>query len=154
MGCLEKTKQYYAEWLRVETTLLDKEGVFAVFNPSRDRQQIGYGQPFHLYALCTKKTTIISYGTTLEEQIGHVEAIFHRESDLESVKTAIQIHLGCNPGHAFKYYFESLPIEKRKVPIWSCSYRNYASQKLAESLGFLKLADVITITLPGEQIPG
>lgn len=34
-----------------------------------------------------------------------------------------------------------------KVPIWSCSSTNTASQRLAESVGYRKLADVIALTL-------
>jgi len=35
-----------------------------------------------------------------------------------------------------------------KVPLWSCSAANIASRKLAERVGFVKFADVITLSLP------
>ena len=38
-------------------------------------------------------------------------------------------------------------LKTHKVPLWSCSSTNIASQKLAESLGYVKFADVITLTL-------
>ncbi len=38
-------------------------------------------------------------------------------------------------------------INNGKVPQWSTSITNIASQKLAEKLGFVKLGDVITMTL-------
>ncbi len=38
-------------------------------------------------------------------------------------------------------------IENGKIPQWSTSVDNMASQKLAEKTGFVKLADVITVTL-------
>jgi RimJ/RimL family protein N-acetyltransferase len=38
-------------------------------------------------------------------------------------------------------------INGRKVPQWSTPIGNIASQKLAERVGFVKLADVLTITL-------
>ena len=34
-----------------------------------------------------------------------------------------------------------------KVPRWSISADNIASQRLAEKIGFIKLADVITLVL-------
>jgi RimJ/RimL family protein N-acetyltransferase len=37
-------------------------------------------------------------------------------------------------------------IEKGKCPIWSCAKNNVASEKLAYSVGFRKLADVLTIS--------
>jgi predicted GNAT family acetyltransferase len=37
-------------------------------------------------------------------------------------------------------------IEKGKCPIWSCGINNVASEKLAYSVGFRKLADVLTIS--------
>ena len=33
-----------------------------------------------------------------------------------------------------------------KVPLWSCSASNVGSQRLAESLGYAQLADVITVS--------
>jgi ribosomal protein S18 acetylase RimI-like enzyme len=250
MDCLNITKQYYTEWLGLETNFFDKKGIFTTYTSRRDGKQIGYEQPFHLFALCSGETTIISYGTYMQQRIDQVEAIFYRESNLERVKIALNNLLGSYPGHAFKYYFESLPdglnsstakqltrddyadyllfrqqlypnsdqeiwlqdffngcadqgfifgiysnehltcatetpdvpymndlvveigintlpeyqrrgqakavcgalikylIENRKTPIWSCSYDNIASQKLADSLGYRKIADVITLTLP------
>ena len=38
-------------------------------------------------------------------------------------------------------------LKNRKVPQWSTNISNIASQKLAEKLGFVKLGDVITITI-------
>ena len=38
-------------------------------------------------------------------------------------------------------------LKNGKVPQWSTSITNIASQKLAEKLGFIKLGDVITITI-------
>jgi len=38
-------------------------------------------------------------------------------------------------------------LENGKVPQWSTDINNIASQKLAEKVGFVKLADVITVTL-------
>lgn len=38
-------------------------------------------------------------------------------------------------------------LKNKKVPQWSTSADNIASQKLAERSGFIKLADVITLTL-------
>lgn len=38
-------------------------------------------------------------------------------------------------------------LKNGKVPQWSTSITNIASQKLAEKLGFVKLGDVITITI-------
>lgn len=38
-------------------------------------------------------------------------------------------------------------IKNGKVPQWSTTIANLASQKLAEKVGFVKLADVITITI-------
>ncbi|MBN1250305.1 MAG: GNAT family N-acetyltransferase [Anaerolineae bacterium] len=38
-------------------------------------------------------------------------------------------------------------LDEGKTPLWSCAATNVASQRLAESLGFTKLADVITVTL-------
>ncbi|MCD6285813.1 MAG: GNAT family N-acetyltransferase [Anaerolineae bacterium] len=37
-------------------------------------------------------------------------------------------------------------LREGKVPLWSCSASNVGSQRLAESLGYAKLADVITIS--------
>ena len=37
-------------------------------------------------------------------------------------------------------------LKEGKVPLWSCSFANTGSQRLAESLGYAKLADVITIS--------
>lgn len=34
-----------------------------------------------------------------------------------------------------------------RVPLWSCAAHNVASRRLAESLGFIKLADLIAVTL-------
>ena len=36
-------------------------------------------------------------------------------------------------------------IEKGKCPLWSCSTHNTASERLAYSVGFRKLADVLTL---------
>jgi RimJ/RimL family protein N-acetyltransferase len=36
-------------------------------------------------------------------------------------------------------------VKDGKVPIWSCGSRNIASAHLAETLGYKKLADVITV---------
>ncbi|MBN1579482.1 MAG: GNAT family N-acetyltransferase, partial [Anaerolineae bacterium] len=33
-----------------------------------------------------------------------------------------------------------------KVPIWSCAAANIASQRLAESVGYAKFADVVALT--------
>ena len=38
-------------------------------------------------------------------------------------------------------------LKNGKVPQWSTSVNNIASQRLAEKVGFVKLADVITLTL-------
>ena len=38
-------------------------------------------------------------------------------------------------------------LEMGRVPLWSCDAGNVASQRLAESVGFRKLADVIAVTL-------
>ena len=38
-------------------------------------------------------------------------------------------------------------LKNGKVPQWSTDINNIASQKLAEKVGFVKLADVITVTL-------
>lgn len=38
-------------------------------------------------------------------------------------------------------------LEMGRVPLWSCNAGNAASQRLAESVGFRKLADVIAVTL-------
>jgi hypothetical protein len=37
-------------------------------------------------------------------------------------------------------------LDTHKAPIWSCSATNIASQKLAASVGFVKFADVLTLT--------
>lgn len=39
-----------------------------------------------------------------------------------------------------------LLLSEGKVPLWSCSFANTGSQRLAEGLGYVKLADVITIS--------
>ncbi len=39
-------------------------------------------------------------------------------------------------------------IQRGKCPQWSASADNIASQKLAERTGYVKLADVLTVTLP------
>ncbi len=36
-------------------------------------------------------------------------------------------------------------LKEGKVPLWSCNLANTGSQRLAEDLGYAKLADVITI---------
>ncbi len=38
-------------------------------------------------------------------------------------------------------------LEMGRVPLWSCGAGNVASQRLAESVGFRKFADVIAVTL-------
>ncbi len=38
-------------------------------------------------------------------------------------------------------------IKNGKVPQWSTAIDNVVSQKLAERVGFVKLADVITVTI-------
>jgi predicted GNAT family acetyltransferase len=38
-------------------------------------------------------------------------------------------------------------LKNGKIPQWSTSITNIASQKLAEKLGFVKLGDVITLTI-------
>lgn len=38
-------------------------------------------------------------------------------------------------------------LKTHKVPLWSCSSANVASRKLAESVGYVKFADVITLCL-------
>lgn len=38
-------------------------------------------------------------------------------------------------------------IANGKCPQWSCAYDNIASAKLAEKIGFVKFADVVTVTL-------
>ena len=38
-------------------------------------------------------------------------------------------------------------IESDRAPLWSTSYDNIASQRLAESIGFARYADVLTLTL-------
>ena len=37
-------------------------------------------------------------------------------------------------------------LKEGKVPLWSCNFANTGSQRLAEGLGYAKLADVITIS--------
>jgi len=37
-------------------------------------------------------------------------------------------------------------LEEGKVPLWSCNFANTGSQRLAEGLGYAKLADVVTIS--------
>ncbi|NLV91731.1 MAG: GNAT family N-acetyltransferase [Firmicutes bacterium] len=38
-------------------------------------------------------------------------------------------------------------LERGRVPLWSCSSDKFASQGLAASLGFVRFADVIAVTL-------
>lgn len=38
-------------------------------------------------------------------------------------------------------------MKNGKVPQWSTDINNVASKRLAERIGFIKLADVITVTL-------
>lgn len=38
-------------------------------------------------------------------------------------------------------------IESGKCPLWSCNINNISSEKLAYSVGFRKLADVLTISI-------
>ena len=49
-----------------------------------------------------------------------------------------------------KYYSKWLGAEalnQGKIPLWSTGVQNTASQKLAEKVGFIKLADVLTLSL-------
>lgn len=47
-----------------------------------------------------------------------------------------------------KYYSKWLgeeALNQGKIPLWSTGVHNTASQKLAEKVGFIKLADVLTL---------
>ena len=54
-----------------------------------------------------------------------------------------------NQGYAKTVFYAMLKyiISIQKVPIVSCTSSNIASQKLIESMGFIKLADVVSISL-------
>lgn len=47
-----------------------------------------------------------------------------------------------------KYYSKWLgeeALNQGEIPLWSTGVHNTASQKLAEKVGFIKLADVLTL---------
>lgn len=69
MDFFELTNEYYAYWLGVEKNLLKEKGVFFFESQERDKQQIGYPQPFHLVIYITEALIIVSYSQSLESQI-------------------------------------------------------------------------------------
>jgi len=246
---LTLTKQYYAAWLGVAPSFLDRKGVFPVFNSERDERQRGHSARIDLYCFVSQGTAIISYGQRLQKDIGRVESCFRQEKALEDTKASLSECLGVRPGHSYKYYFRELRqglnttlarqltrndygdflhfhrslypdgdqeswleeyfnaiadkgyvhgvyvderlvsatdapdmpymadviveigvntlpefrrrghakavvgaslkhlVNTEKVPIWSCGAANTASQELAESVGYVKFADVIGVTL-------
>lgn len=250
MDFVALTKQYYAKWVNLDPTWLDREGLVAVASPERDRRQPGYSKPFDLYCLLRPKITIISYSQRFRDRIDLIERCFACKSNLDETKAALYAALGIRPQHTFKYHFTTLPPDldttrarpltrndyldflcfhqrlypednqrewlepyfnriadagyvhgiyvdqqlvsateapdvpymhnvivepgintlpeyrqrgyatgvvgallKRllatdKVPIWSCDAANIASQKLAESVGYTRFADVIALTCP------
>ena len=246
---LNMTNRYFATWAGVDPSDLERRGVFAKYSEERNQKQAGYGRRFDLYCVLKDQTTVISYGSRLENEIQKIVSIFEKQINIEDRKQALHGLLGVKPIHSFKYYFTELPSDldvsgvvkltpqdyseflqffksqhpkvdtegwheeyfnsisdkgyvygiykdgrlvsatdagdvpymtdlimepgintlegyrKRgyakkvvsavisylldidRVPIWSCSATNTASQRLAESLGYRKLLDVITVTM-------
>lgn len=105
MDFLNVTKQYYACWLDVEASLLDRPGVYLVSSPNRGQRQAGYASPYAIYAYCTKETTIISCRPDLVDSLRGLTAQLAAGMDAEQVKGIMAAYTGKQISHNRKYVF-------------------------------------------------
>ena len=105
---LSYAKQYYSEWLDVDSTQFDNEGIVAIPSAKRDIRQAGYSKVFSLYCFMTENSVIVSYSPSLENQIPLLLKDLEANATPDAVKTSIEGIFGKQPGSSNKYFFTQL----------------------------------------------
>lgn len=105
---LSLTKEYYAHWLSVSPSLLNRSGIYSQFSPERDRQQEGYSECFDFYGYFSGETAILSYGSQLRDEIDWISDFLMTKRDFQEFEKLVQNRFGIQPHIDYKYYFDHL----------------------------------------------
>ena len=114
-NCREIIERYYSCFLGADENLFShySTGPVALYTPVRNASLQGYGQRCDLLAFATDKTTIISYGDAIREQIPRLMTLLATNG--VSLSGAIDKSFNKKPRHSFRYYFSGEAPETNRA---------------------------------------
>ncbi len=127
MNYLNKTLEYYSEWLGKENILFNAfDKVQYVYSSSRNEPQYGYGQAFDLYIFIKDDKIIVSYGDKAKGKIAEVKKYLNINMSANDVRLLISEIYGKGSAYNIKYVFDNERIvDKRAVTLNKEHYSKY-----------------------------
>lgn len=113
----EITTRYYTNWLGVAGSLLKQKGIFFVESFKQDLVPKGDAKAFTLYAYVTDELLMISYHSTLHDQI---EILKNKRSlvlNVDEIRQLIGTTLDIGVNHELKFYDDPTlsPVSNQSV---------------------------------------
>lgn len=122
------TARYYSKWIGEEDILVkENRGLLFKYSTERDITQYGYSKPFDIYAFCTGNSTIVSYGSKVDQkQLAEIQRQYAYGSTIADIKKALATTFECSVSHTIKFCYSNTDIQsKRARPLTLNEYGLY-----------------------------
>ena len=136
------TQAYYAQWLGVDASQLNHNGILWVYNVDRNKVSKGYSHPFDIYAYVTDTTIIVSYGDKCLAALPVLKERFKPHMTPEEISGVLSDVFDQAPTHAIKYQFTDKAIETLNQDVKKLGLNDYPAYHAFFKKAYPNCADI------------